>query len=524
MKNYIITILILLLDNITAQTITFENSNSFLVSNKHTEIAILPYNDNLYARFNLSKDNEKDMQIQYFDNSLQKIIKDEIIEMPDFVSNKSCDGIFDIKNNIYYFYSYWDRDNKKDQLKAVLFNKNTNKFNTDQISIAESDKLDGIDYNVNALTHRLDFSKDSSFILVSSFLKKKSKSSSNIFNCNLLDKKLNKIYSSNIELPYKSSITNSFNSFTDSEGEIYVLLGVQNENYIEESNYKKDIVIGYHFELFNVDKKSNSLIPIKINENNKGLSSFKIIENDNGNIVIGFFYSDSKNKLLPDGILTCYIEKDKAKIDFKVKNTYTEFPSEIKNYYVNNIKEKEKNSKLNSEYIGNERLILHDLICESNGNLTYIGQNNYYQEQSSPEHSWTISHFNAILIIKIDGNGNIIWQKKINKLQSGRSIDDLSFKLLNINGLLYFFYIDNISNKLLNIDVDQNQYQDKKFGYLACAITNENGEIKKTIMFDLVDSNKFIYPNKFNKLNKNTFILKNREKDDYFNYFKLEVK
>ena len=97
----------------------------------------------------------------------KNVKKTETVLLPDKSKKFDNEGFFSVKKDFFWFYSTWDRKTKTESLFALPFDKTALKFNSTELKLVETGRLDP--YN----KYRFNYSTDSSKLLVTYRVKPK---------------------------------------------------------------------------------------------------------------------------------------------------------------------------------------------------------------------------------------------------------------------------------------------------------------------------------------------------------------
>lgn len=141
-----------------------------------------------------------------------------------------------------------------------------------------------------------------------------------------------------------------------------------------------------------------------------------------------------------------------------------------------------------SEQQHNPQLILKQVLQESDGSLTLIGESQcrittrYYTPKGHARKTYS-SHYDDILITKINATGDLAWMKKLPKRQSGKASDgqgQMSYRYMASGTNHYLIFLDNENNQQVSLDDAPTNYVNRQSGLLtAYEISKDKGEVTK---------------------------------------------
>jgi hypothetical protein len=436
------------------------------------------------------------------------------------------EGFFSVKNDFFWFYSTWDRKTKTERLFALPFDKNNLKFNTSEIKLIETGRLDP--YN----KYRFNYSTDSTKMLVTYRVKPKErrdKLNKDIIGFNLYDHKMNKLYAAEIEMPYSEFDMNNLDYEIDSRGNIYMLTEVKINNSLDgEVNKEKENRNATRYELIRVNQKNNTLQSIKINLDNKYTNSVALSEDLNHDIVIAGYYSDKRNSTGSSGAYIIRLEYDASNAVKDVKTTYCQFPAETLKAYESERTKKKMDKKDKDGDLEASNLSFDKMIFYPDGSVMIIGEEYYvvtHTNYNGKTTTTTYTYFyNDILVLKADKNGKTLWCNKIPKQQSGSGTADLSYHHHTYNGEDYFIYLDNIKNIDLPLTETPFAHSSGRGGYLTCVKINKDGKMTKKSIFDIKEEKVRIFPRGFESISGNLIVDRLKADRKESKVFKIELR
>lgn len=509
---------------LSAQKITYGFSQPFETVQKHADLGFYKFSDTEYAEMYYRKG--EDMIVQIFDENFKSVRKQQTIELPENSDKFTNEGFFSVKNDFFWFYSTWDKKSKTERLFALPFDKKSLKFGNQAIQLVETGRLDAFN------KYSFYYSTDSNKLLVTYRVKpkiKRDKLSKDIIGFNLFDDKLNKIYASEIEMPYSEYDMNNLDYEIDSRGNIYMLASVRINNSLDgEVSQEKDAKNIYRYELIRVNQTNNTLQAIKISLNNKYIKSVILAEDLSHDIVITGYYSDKKNSGGSNGAYIIRLEyEDKAIKD--IRTTYCEFPAEIlKAYETERTKKRMEKKEDKGQDLEASNLGLDKIVFSEDGSVLLVGEeyyvvsHTYYNGRTS--YTTYTYYYNDILVLKADKNGKTMWCNKIPKFQSGSGTADLSYHHHDYNGEDYFFYLDNIKNINLPLTEAPSPHSAGAGGYLTCVKMDKDGKMTKSSIFDIRKEEIRVFPRSFESVNNHVIVDRIKSDKKESEIFRMEIK
>jgi hypothetical protein len=241
----------------------------------------------------------------------------------------------------------------------------------------------------------------------------------------------------------------------------------------DDDNNKKNKIVPnpvWHLELIKSGQEKG--IPLNIG---KAGGRAKLVETKDGAIIVAGYYYETLENLkarIYNGIFSIKVDRD-GNIIYK---TVYEFPSQY-------LTQRENDSKGKKKLPNGYDLYLYDVLLDSDGGLSIIGENFHYFIRR--EHS--IFFHEEIFITRIDANGKISWMKKIPKRQKGHHpFRDMSFEILPDNRHNYFLYVDNVKNlELPPTELPAYHFSGQGGFIVVCKVDNLTGDMQKFPILDI---------------------------------------
>ncbi|MFD2915959.1 hypothetical protein [Psychroserpens luteus] len=287
------------------------------------------------------------------------------------------------------------------------------------------------------------------------------------------------------------------------DGTIY-FLGKAYENGKRKS--KKDGKVNYHFELNKINAEGEKTVNFKNEENY--IQSLSLVVNEDRLACVGFYGKKEAYKL--NGV--CIYDLNPKTLETNYSK-FNEFSAEFMTDKYGNKEGKKKRKKEkginNIDFKGVYLMANNDILV--NAEEFYITTHTTMGANGSMS-TITIYHYNDIMAMRLDANGNLKWARNINKAQTGTV--NSSFTTLPVGESTYFFI--NCSDKVKKLSADRisfKQTSSKKSNLYAISIDNDgNFDYKKLI--DDKDSKVYYKVNDgvINMNNNTVFLLGERKK------------
>jgi hypothetical protein len=288
------------------------------------------------------------------------------------------------------------------------------------------------------------FSKNKNFFAVNFDIKDKEAQTQLLY---VFDKNLNKVF----QKEFKRDIKDKFFIYEnvdvdDTTGDIF-LLGKVFEN--ESRKSKKDGKANYHYELHKINATGETQTSFKTDENFVG--SLYTLRSDK-TISCAGFYSE-KNDHRYKGV--CRFNLDPNTLSATQKS-FMPFSAEFVNDKYGKAKDKEL-----------KNLTMRSIHLAPNGDIVLNAEEFYITQHTSMSPNGGVStrttyHYDDIVTVKINQEGNLVWARNINKRQatSGAQMEYLSFASSILNEDTYLFI--NCSDKIRTISNDRLEFKEGK--------------------------------------------------------------
>ncbi|MEM0576326.1 hypothetical protein [Flavobacterium polysaccharolyticum] len=349
--------------------------------------------------------------------------------------------------------SYYENANMKSLVNGSFDSSNEADLFSFSFSFNESEKKGSAEGN-SKMALVLNKEKNT-FSIVINFDKKGNSDALKIF---LFDDHLNKIIDRNYEKNTKDRKHFLQNIELSKDGNSIYLLSKSYPTELKEKEIK------YEFEVIKFTK--DNVYSHSFDTQEHFIGSLKSIVKDDKLFYIGF-YSDMYDKRYKG---VSYFELNP--IDLTVtKSKFNAFSEQ----FILDKYGKLKNKEL--KFLNFKNILITDkneLIF--NAEESYITQTSGSYNQYAGYSSRQISHYDDVVSVKIDKDGNMLWSRNINKRQTGDNVDFFtSYTSTLVNDNVYFFI--NASDKIKNLDDNRIEFRDtRKNKYnLNLIKINQNG-------------------------------------------------
>ena len=290
-------------------------------------------------------------------------------------------------------------------------------------------------------------SRDKKYFVINFDFNNKKQETHKIF---VFNNDFEKVYETQIQKTIKDRLFD-YNSIDidDTDGTVY-FLGKSFENNTRKS--KKKGKANYHFELYKVNADGQKHISFK-NED-KFISSMELIKSNDRLACVGFYGEKKESKF--NGV--CLINLNPDNLEIK-KKTFTAFSEEFLTDKYGNRENKKDRKKAK----GINNIDFKGVYMMDNGDIILNAEEFYITTHTSFNGSggmttYTIYHFDDIISVKLDKEGNLKWARNINKAQTGFS--NSSYTSIPVGETTYFFI--NCSDRIKKLSADRIAFRQTK--------------------------------------------------------------
>jgi len=397
---------------------------------------------------------------------------------------------------ILEFYNVWDKPNLTEQVyyRDVGFD-TPNKGKKGTLILKSKKRLKN-NMGQNKIDVYQSFDK-SKILIVYELRKTETKDALNFqtFGLVVFNDEMEELWRKEVKMPYSEKEIENMGYTLDNNGNAYMLLR------------KKSKEAKNPLELLKVSEggKENT---IKIDAGGKFFPRGIKLEqgNDNKLYCVGYY----GGSIAAQGIYMAILNNDG-----EVENEkFHEIPLAIINQNKSDrAQERGEKRAADGVDIGIDHLSLDQIKVQENGDVLLIGEVYFIITTPGSSTITNTTYFKEILVTKLDGQGKLLWMKKLVKNQvqkksfsssygmgivsaiadrvyryNNKEKFDLSFQYINTDKNHYFLYLDNIKNLNLPLNKYPARHSSKLGGFLtAYKVNDETGEVAKLSLFDLRD-------------------------------------
>jgi hypothetical protein len=409
---------------------------------------IIPFGTNTFygLREKIAKGMESNKEKIYIEryNEKMNIVKSKELVLKYKNKNLEYEGFIKVGGELYLLTSFNNQAKKKNYLFAQRVSKKSLTVSDKLVKIGEIDtrNIEQEGY----FDHHI--SRDSSKILIYNALPYK-KGMPERFALHVFDNQFNELWTKDIALPYDDKYFSVEEYQVDNEGNVYIMgLNYKPEYFFTILEYSKD---GADFQEYPIKPKEKLITDL----------TFRV--DDDGNLVCSGFYSDYHL----DNIQGTYFFRLDTKTNEVLNKSFKEFDFSFRSENLSSKQlEKARRSKGSRQKIGLNSYSLDKLILRSDGGALLIAEQYFVEEYrrsydnsfyspgyypNSYSNSYSTEyyyHYNDIIVVNIQPNGDIEWAARIPKQQTSVNDDGyyLSYSVSIVKDKIYFIYNDSEDN------------------------------------------------------------------------------
>ncbi len=487
--------------NINSKDISF-NTGDIYKSNSRA-YAYLAYLDNSIISVKIEKD---DIVVRIFDPSTLNIVSTK--HHPIKGGHSSHYFIEDLvisRGACYFFFSQYDKKKELEQLYYCKIDPGTGHYIGEPEKIITINEKIFSDYGSNKFKFVQSANKSKLLIYYRKRPEAKNdKKSTDSFGLFVYNQNLQKLWSTEVKMPYTESAVDNLDYQLSNAGEALFLTTVFTNNTSKME--KKKGKVNYHLELLKIKDANSGIQKYPITIENKLLKSVNFKEMPNGDMVIGGIYTNKKDRYLNLSFETLVEKKAPydsdgtygIRIDAEgntIYSGYHEFPLSFLNSYEKK-SEKKKNTRKGDEKVKVEFHSNRKTIIDDDGSIICIGEQSYRKTDNGDRHVNNINYFyDDISVSKISPDMKLDWIEKLPKRQVAYNQNEtpleISFIDFSDGSNLYFLFKDDIDNIKLTSSQSPKKCNVLTKGILAlCKVDIEDGKVSKSAIMKAEGSNK----------------------------------
>ena len=438
-----------------------EPNNSFLSKVVHYDEA------GFYAlrvqNLGTKRENPK-VYIEYYDKQQMKLKKSAELDLKFKKKTRDFEDLIVVGDNMYLLTSFNNQAKKKNYLFAQSVSLSSLRPSQKLIKLAEVETKNA--YQEGGFRHHL--SKDDSKVLIYSVLPKQKKEPER-FYLQVFDNQLNALWEKKVRLPFNDDRFSVEEYQVDNEGNVY-MLGVV---YQDKTRFRRGGKPTYQYVVLAYREDGEAVEEYKVNLNEKFITDLTFRVAKNGDLVFSGFYSELGTYSVKGTYFFRLNPTTKEIYNKNLKAFDFDFLTEF-------LSEKQTNKAKKAAQKGNVpelyQYSLDDLILRSDGGAVLVAEQYYVERRYNNDNYYSNVgfggfnrfnrfgpfyspynnnfnddyeyHYNDIIVVNIQPNGEIEWTARVPKQQITTNDGGYfsSYAMSIVKDKFYFVYNDNYKN------------------------------------------------------------------------------
>ena len=288
---------------------------------------------------------------------------------------------------------------------------------------------------------KFELAEDASHLFIINSLPEKSNEA---FRFQLFNASFDKIESRNLELPYSKDLIPSHLIRATIEGDLHILTKVLKEKGDEVIDGRPN----FHYELFSFYSGTNEPSQNSIAPEGKFVTDVKLeLDKASGALWAFSFYTGNEEMDATDGLIVAKLDHDTQSWEFKKEHPFgMDFIVEGER---KRVKRKAKKKKESGEDLDMKLSELRDILFEEDGSVLVAAEQEKEKWVGHGSSSDRVTEFQDAVLIKLDRNGQRVWQEKIPKSHVGKEHLNgsfFSYSIVPYSGNYYIIFNGNKKN------------------------------------------------------------------------------
>ncbi len=403
--------------------------------------------------------------LEYYDKQQMKLKKSAELDLKFKKKTRDFEDLIVVDDNMYLLTSFNNQAKKKNYLFAQRVSLSSLRPSQKLIKLAEVETKNA--FQEGGFRHHL--SKDDSKVLIYSVLPKQKKNPER-FYLQVFDNQLNALWEKKVRLPFNDDRFSVEEYQVDNEGNVY-MLGVV---YQDKTRFRRGGKPTYQYVVLAYREDGEAVEEYKVNLNEKFITDLTFRVARNGDLVFSGFYSELGTYSVKGTYFFRLNPTTKEIYNKNLKAFDFDFLTEF-------LSERQTNKAKKSAQKGNVpelyQYALDDLILRSDGGAVLVAEQYYVERQYndnyygyggfggfgyggfnrySPYYNPYRNnfnddyeyHYNDVIVVNIEPNGEIEWTARIPKQQTTRNDGGYfsSYAMSIVKDKFYFVYNDNYKN------------------------------------------------------------------------------
>lgn len=355
--------------------------------------------------------------------------------------DRYAEGVVSIGEKIYIFTTLYNKETKnRDMFVQEVGGSRISSLESMQ-KVAE---MPG-DHTTVRGRYDLKISEDGSHLLIFSRLPRHMKASDS-YAFRVFDKNMSLVWEYDADLPFDADRFSIVSHQVDNDGNVY-LLG----KYVDErATGLIKFATSYQYVVLAYGANSKTPQTYTLKDDDKHITTLGFSLTDDGNLTCSGFYSDASTVGGIKGVFFARIDPyEKRVYDRSFQPFDFDFITEgYSNWQLRQAEKVERDPKRKGAEL--THYVFRELIPHDDGSVTLVAEQHYVVSSSSLDNRTrsTSYHYNDIIAIRIDADGNVKWTSRIPKLQQTQNDNGRysSFAMGVRDDYLYFAYNDHHVN------------------------------------------------------------------------------
>ncbi len=460
-------------------------------SKKATLGDIIGYDESGFYTVNFAIKGKYGLVLEHFDTEMNRT-KTASLELKQSETSKYGQFLRSmyLNDRLYLFSAYGDKWAGHNSLYVQEVDKSSLQFKGKAKKVA-SLNLEGVKRR-NSGGFNFDLSEDSSKVLIYYLMPFEKKGKEKI-GFKVLGADFNELWEKEVELPYADELFEINNYQVSNQGDVYVLAKLMKE---KKDRDKKKVNYSHKILAYSSVDKNEKEFTVEVGE--RFLQEMRIIINTDNDIICAGFYSETYNS----GIKGSFF----LKIDGDTKQILTENFKEFSfDFITQNMRVKDKlkakKKEAKGKNIGLAEYDIRDIILREDGGAVLVAEQFFitqstYTDANGNTRTTYYYHYNDIIVVNINAEGQIEWTEKIAKRQTTGNDGGFysSYALSVTNDKLYFIFNDNGRNLLYNGTGKVEGYKRGKDAVVTMVDIDSDGRQNREALYITVDVKVYTRP------------------------------
>jgi hypothetical protein len=411
------------------------------------------------------------------------------------LNRRELERIVQIKDNLYLFSTLTENSDKNNSLFVQVIHKQNLKISADPVEIAKINYSGNRKRNSGEFLFRL--SRDSSKLFVLGMLPFE-KNENEKMALKVFDENMQIIWHKDVELPYTDELFLLKDLKVDNQGNVYLLGKV----FHDKPKSKVGGAPNYHFVILSYKNKDGSFKEYPVSLKDKFLQEMQISIAENEDIICAGFYSEEGKS----GIKGAYYLTVNGETNEVMHKSFKDFEIEfiVQDMTAKNRKKLEKSAE-KGKNVEMYNYDLKSIILKEDGGAVLVAEQYFYRVQTRTYMTANgmmrtttnvYYYFNDIIVVNIDGEGDILWANKIPKRQTTANDGGYfsSYTMAVVHDKLYFVFNDNIKNLTIEKEGKLSLFIGAKSAIAVLVEVNMDGTINKRSLFTTRDAGALTRP------------------------------